>query len=218
LKILNLYAGIGGNRKLWPDNYQVTAVELNPEIAEIYQDLYPDDTVITGDAHQYLIEHYSEYDFIWSSPPCQTHSAIRKACQKDKKYPDMKLYQEIIFLKFNFKGWWIIENVKPYYMPLIPPKFELHRHLFWSNFYVKPVNFKAINIEYLKLDDAYKFFGIDLSGYRIKHRKDQIMRNCVLPELGLHILKTMKNLPNPALNSDAKGFRSLSLPLPFCAG
>ncbi|MDM8537702.1 hypothetical protein QUF70_13170 [Desulfobacterales bacterium HSG17] len=27
-----------------------------------------------------------------------------------------------------------------------------------------------------------------------------------------------KNKSNPALNSDAKGFRSLSLPTPFCAG
>ena len=34
IKILNLYAGIGGNRRLWPDDeIEVTAVELNPKIA-----------------------------------------------------------------------------------------------------------------------------------------------------------------------------------------
>ena len=40
MKVLNLYAGIGGNRKLWQD-VDVTAVELNPQIAKIYQDFFP---------------------------------------------------------------------------------------------------------------------------------------------------------------------------------
>lgn len=51
MKILNLYAGIGGNRKLWGNEHDITAVELRPEIAAIYHDLYPNDTVIVGDAH-----------------------------------------------------------------------------------------------------------------------------------------------------------------------
>ena len=79
MKILNLYAGVGGNRKLWGDDHEVVAVELNPEIAAVYQALYPNDTVIVGDAHQYLLDHYSEYDFIFSSPPCPTHSRARYA-------------------------------------------------------------------------------------------------------------------------------------------
>src|SRR5207245_1157675 len=76
IRVLNLYAGIGGNRKLW-ENVEVTAVENDPEIAAVYQDLYPDDTVVVGDAHKYLLEHYKEFDFIWTSPPCQSHSDIR---------------------------------------------------------------------------------------------------------------------------------------------
>jgi len=32
MKILNLYCGIGWNRKLWK-NVDVTAIEINPEIA-----------------------------------------------------------------------------------------------------------------------------------------------------------------------------------------
>ena len=36
IKVLNLYAGIGGNRKLWPsDKIEVTAVEYKQEIADI---------------------------------------------------------------------------------------------------------------------------------------------------------------------------------------
>ena len=42
--------------------------------------------------------------------------------QKVKKYADMALYEEILFLKHNIKGGWVVENVKPYYTPLIPPK------------------------------------------------------------------------------------------------
>lgn len=102
IKVLNLYAGIGGNRKLWTD-VDVTAVELNPEIAKIYQDFFPNDKVIVGDAHEYLLNHFAEYDFIWSSPVCISHSKIRRAsCMSDRGqhkpiFPDMSLYQEIIF-------------------------------------------------------------------------------------------------------------------------
>jgi len=54
VKVLNLYAGLGGNRKLWT-NVEVTAVELEPNIAAIYQRLNPDDTVIVGDAQSPLL-------------------------------------------------------------------------------------------------------------------------------------------------------------------
>src|SRR3990167_10729101 len=70
MRILNLYAGIGGNRKLWGDEHEITAVEYKSEIAAIYSDFFPNDKVIVTDAHQYLLEHYKEFDFIWSSPPC----------------------------------------------------------------------------------------------------------------------------------------------------
>ena len=56
MKILNLYAGIGGNRKLWGDEHEVVAVENDEDIAKMYQDLYPQDTVIVADAHKYLLD------------------------------------------------------------------------------------------------------------------------------------------------------------------
>ena len=142
MRVLNLYAGIGGNRRLWKD-VEVTAVEHDPEIAEIYRDLYPHDELIVGDAHQFLLENFLNYDFIWSSPPCPTHSCIRKAfadpykkgkgSQNKPVYPDMNLYAEIIFLQNYFQGKFCVENVMPYYEPLIPAK-KLGRHLFWTNF------------------------------------------------------------------------------------
>ncbi len=68
MEILNLYAGIGGNRKLWGDEHNVTAVEYREDIADVYRHYAPKDTVIVSDAHQYLLDNYKRFDFIWSSP------------------------------------------------------------------------------------------------------------------------------------------------------
>lgn len=68
MNVLNLYAGVGGNRKLW-QGVTVTAVENEPKIAAVYQRLHPNDTVIIGDAHAYLLDNYHTFDFIWTSPP-----------------------------------------------------------------------------------------------------------------------------------------------------
>lgn len=139
MKILNLYAGIGGNRALWGDAHEITAVENDPEIARAYEERFPQDDVFICDAHEYLIDYFTNFDFIWSSPPCPTHGQYRfnvgvKAKGYAPVYPDMKLYEEIIFLKHHFEGLWLVENVKPYYEPLIKPTTILQRHLFWSNF------------------------------------------------------------------------------------
>ena len=120
MKILNLYAGIGGNRKLWGDGHEITAIENNESIAKIYSDFFPDDKMIITDAHQYLLEHFKEYGFIWGSPPCQKNSRMMKATRHNiVSYPDLRMYEEIILLTHFFKGKWVIENVKPYYKPLI---------------------------------------------------------------------------------------------------
>ena len=141
-KVLNLYAGIGGNRKLW-DNVEVTAIELEPKIASAYRELHPYDEVIEADAHEFLLQNYDKFDFIWSSPPCPTHSKMMKATRhKLRKYPDMSLYQEVIFLKHFCKNNWVVENVKPYYEPLIDPSKSLGRHLFWSNFHISDYEIK----------------------------------------------------------------------------
>jgi len=201
MKILNLYAGIGGNRKLWGDDHDITAVELNPKIAKIYQDFFPKDKMIVGDAHQYLLEHFEEYDFIWSSPPCPTHSRARFWGYKNTQpiYPDMTLYQEILLLKHHHNGKWVVENTKPYYIPLIPAK-ELNRHLFWSNFYITSKATHDGDVRSGTNKHFEKLFGYDLSPYdnfstekyKGSRAKLEILRNCVNPELGLHILNESK--------------------------
>jgi len=192
MKILNLWGGLGGNRKLWGDDHEITAVEYKQEIADIYHDFFPKDKVIVEDAHDYLLEHYKEFDFIWSSPPCQSHSSFRQnICVRYRGtkavYPDMRLYQEILFLKYNFKGKWVVENVKPYYEPLIEPTKILQRHLFWSNFEIPDKEFEKDNIRKAQIPDLQKKYGFDLSSYKLKNKR-QVLRNCVEPELGKYIL------------------------------
>lgn len=187
MKVLNLYAGIGGNRKLWK-NAEVTAVEFDPEIAAIYQELFPNDQVIIGDAHSYLLQHYKEYDFIWSSPPCPSHSDIRRCGvhkgQYEALFPDMKLYEEIILLQHFAKCKWVIENVRSYYDPLIRP-YMLERHYFWSNFHISNIKLNDERI-HNNIAGNKSVYGFNLSKYKIANKR-QIFRNCVNPRLGLHI-------------------------------
>jgi DNA (cytosine-5)-methyltransferase 1 len=195
VRVLNLYCGIGGNRKLW-ENVEVTAVEYNEEIAMIYKDHFPNDNVIVADAHQYLLDHFKKFDFIWSSPPCPSHSRMRYMCTKsnigngadrDIIYPDMKLYQEILLLQNYAECNWVIENVIPYYEPLIPAQ-KVGRHLFWSNFKIGNYQKKGANVRIGSMEQLQKDNGFDISKYKIKHRKDTILRNCVDSELGQYIL------------------------------
>ncbi len=195
MKILNLYAGIGGNRKLWGDEHEITAVEYNPKIAAVYKDFFPNDTVIVGDAHEYLRKHFREFDFIWASPPCPTHSVLQMTRYYDEnlKYPDMTLYQEIIWLQTFFKGKWVIENVKPYYEPLISPTFSLDRHYFWSSDFIMTPTF--IN-NYTQIRDNVKemakIYDIDLEVLK-KHNVEQrlVLRNMVVPEIGKYIFEKL---------------------------
>lgn len=192
MKILNLYCGIGGNRKLWGSEHQITAIDNNKQLCEIYSTLFPNDIVICTDAHEYLLNHYKEFDFIWISPPCQSHSSFRfNICVRyrgtKEEYPDMRLYQEIIFLKYHANCKWVVENVKPYYKPLIEGKL-IQRHLFWSNFEIKNnINIQKDNIRTAQIKDLELLYEYDLSNFKIKNKR-QILRNCVSPQLGLYIL------------------------------
>lgn len=191
MKILNLYSGIGGNRKLWGNEHQITAIENNKEVAEIYQQHFPNDIVIIEDAHQYLLNHYKEFDFIWSSPPCPSHSDIRRcgvhAGQYEAKYPEMDLYQQIILLKHfaRLDTKFVIENVRPYYKPLIEPDFKLHRHFYWSNFRISNFEVKTKRI-HNDIKGNETVYGFNIKDTNIKNKK-KVLRNMVDPDLGLHI-------------------------------
>ena len=207
MKILNLYACLGGNRYKWGDDHDITAVEWDEELAKLYQERFPKDKVVVADAHQYLLEHYKEFDFIWSSPPCPTHSRARYwaygANGKNPVYPNMKLYEEIIFLDYHFKGKYVVENVIPYYEPMLNP-LKRHRHLYWCNFKLPKKLSSRENSGSLNqkgvMQDLIDFHDYDFTKYKGKQRVLKIARNLVDYEAGKTILDTalgILNKPQP---------------------
>lgn len=200
-RILNLYACLGGNRYKWDEvakgagiEIEVTAVELDPELAKLYQERFTNDIVIITDAHQYVLDHYKEFDFIWSSPPCPTHSRIQHSMKTTRKmaYPDMKLYQEIIFLTNFYNGKWVVENVIPYYEPLIPGQ-QRNRHLYWSNLKLPQVVSTRKNPDLSRTPNVVKalskFHDYDFSQYKGSQERRKIARNLVDYEAGRTILE-----------------------------
>ena len=204
-KILNLYACLGGNRAKWDEvaDIEVTAVELDPELARMYQERFPNDIVIVADAHQFLLYHYKEFDFIWSSPPCPTHSRARYWSSSnydttiEAVYPDMKLYQEILFLQHYYKtGKWCVENVIPYYEPLIQAQ-QRGRHLYWTNFNL-PKDLKdrrfAIGQAKNELKGLCEFHDYNFNKYKGEQSVLKMARNLVDYEAGKTILATAFNI------------------------
>lgn len=204
MKILNLYACLGGNRFKWDEvakekgiEIEVTAVELDEEAARLYQERFPNDKVIVADAHQYLLDHFKEFDFIWSSPPCPSHSRLvlsnKNKENYDLRYPDMTLYQEVIFLDNFFKGKYCVENVIPYYEPLIPAQ-KRGRHLYWSNIKL-PTDLKerqTIGISTAKneVKKLCEFHDFDFYKYKGSQPINKMARNLVDYEAGRTIFET----------------------------
>ena len=205
-KILNLYACLGGNRYKWDEvakeaniEIEVTAVELDEELAKLYQERFPNDKVIVADAHQYLLDNYKNFDFIWSSPPCPSHSRARYwnssnyDTTTDAIYPDLKLYEEILFLQHYYKtGKFVVENVIPYYEPLIQAQ-KRGRHLYWANFNLpNEVNDRGFKISQEKneLDSLCDFHDYDFRKYKGEQRVLKIARNLVDYQAGRKIFET----------------------------
>ena len=223
-RVLNLYAGVGGNRALWPEEADVTAVEKDPEIAEAYSVLWPNDVVVIGDAHQYLLNHLGDgWDLIWSSPPCPSHSKLNQfEFGKGRiRYPMLdSLYGEILLLRH----WapkatsWLVENVIPYYTPLIPPDAQLGRHYAWTNIPVPSISrdkagpqisrAKKVSCakkptlsphEWMKAKDYEQFYGLHLPPCADSwgsEKRLQVMRNCVDPKIGLAVWDAAFNRDN----------------------
>lgn len=212
-KVLNLYACLGGNRYKWDEvakeagiKLEVISVELDSELARMYQERFPNDIVIVAVAHDYLLKHFKEFNFIWSSPPCPTHSKVRISQKNreffDFKFPDMTLYEEIIFLEHHFKGKYVVENVIPYYNPLIQAQ-KRGRHLYWTNFKLpnnvdrkegKGIMCGQTNDELTKLCEFHEIDKDFLMSYKGQQSKTKIIRNLVDFEVGKTILETALNI------------------------
>jgi DNA (cytosine-5)-methyltransferase 1 len=202
-KILNLFAGLGGNRMLWDElgEFEITAVELHYRVANIYKKYFPNDKMIIGDAIEFVqTNDIEEYDFIWASPSCLTHTMLQMV--RGYNVPDMtSLYGLITYFDFRLKDSktkWLVENVKPWYTPLIKPKFFFGRHYFWGNCYVVE---KDLGLDYKKYDKVIrstikqlcKYHGLDRKDFDNSLEDRQLVRNCVHRKMGREILKQVLN-------------------------
>ena len=211
MKILNLYACLGGNRYKWDEvtKVDVTSVEWDEELARLYQERFPNDKVIIADAHQYLLEHYKEFDFIWSSHPCPTHSRFNTSMKTKRKmkYPDMRLYEEIIFLQYYYDGKYVVENVIPFYEPLIAAQ-KRGRHLYWCNFRLPNILSKRKNPDLSRTKNLTnvmsEFHNYDFRKYKGKQCTKQMSRNLVDYEAGKTILSTALKIVNKNLSEQIK--------------
>lgn len=221
IKVLNTYSGLGGNRLKWA-GVSVTSVENQENIAAVYRNQFPEDTLVICDAHQYILDYHEAFDFVWSSPPCQKHSRMVKATRHKKNcYIDLQLYQQIIFFQHFRKEPWVVENVKPYYEPLIPPTAIIGRHYFWSNFPIAPFELASppnfITADSPKAIQAMKdWLGIQYEGniyYGTNHSPGQVLRNCVHPDLGKHIFDCAFRPNSPPIINQENKQQQLTLAL-----
>jgi len=191
IKVLNMFSGIGGSRRGFQGD--ITAVELDKDISEIYSDIWDLDTVHNTDAIEFVTKHHAEFDFIWASPPCPTHSQYRynvgvRGKGFDGVVPDMtSLYGLITFLGHHHNGLWAVENVRPYYEPLIKPTAKVGRHLIWSNFPIPDLDLPSNGLrENNSIEEASKANGFDLSKYKVTGKR-KILRNCTDARVGEHV-------------------------------
>lgn len=205
MKILNLFAGIGGNRTLWGEEHEIVAVESNQQILDIYISRFPNDEYVLGDALTVLRQHGEEFDFIWASPSCTTHTSMNVLTKgKYGTLPeipdDRSLYGLIRWLQIWFKGKWVVENVKDYMGFLIPPTSNLDRHYFWSNFTIPEKSFpREGNIAKEDFASLARFHKINeniIPFYKWDRNHDfrwTVLRNCVDYRIGKYILDCAQN-------------------------
>jgi DNA (cytosine-5)-methyltransferase 1 len=101
----------------------------------------------------------------------------------------MRLYQEILLLDGYFDGYYCIENVIPWYEPLIEPQ-KLGRHCFWANFKIPNKKFEPRG-SFDNIEELANKLGYDISNWKNVDKR-LLLRNCVEPEVAKYIMECLK--------------------------
>ena len=210
-KVLDLFAGIGGTTLgiisylesygSEPFDYEYIAIENDPEVIEAREKLfniYEGHTlyIINTDAYTFLNTTSSkEYDFIWASPPCQSHSRLNMFY--NRKNPDMRLWSLITRLQQQQIPF-IVENVEPYYREPIQHTLELGRHRFWSNKPLLPfeVPERQKDWGWMGIPDWEEYHGIEsrvTSHIKDRMKRRQVLRNMTHYSISYSIIKQILN-------------------------
>lgn len=192
MKVLNAYAGIGGNRHLWPASWKITAIELDERVAAEYARRYPDDTVLVEDAHAFVMDRAAEFEAVWTSPPCPTHSRLAKtvaARTGAALEPDPRLWEEVEFLR-ELGGRYVVENVHTYYAPPIAPDVVTARHYYWTNnppAMLTALHGTGILCPDTRMAEYAEAYGLPPIPHRALRDSRKAMRNAVVPHEGLEL-------------------------------
>jgi len=196
--LLDLFAGVGGTalgiQNFLEDRnitYSYYAVEYDNEIIKAHELFRPQSIVIEADAYIIVYSDLREYAFIWASPPCQSHSQCNMFW--DRRNPDMRLWDLINYFKELSKPF-IVENVKPYYKPLIKPTLKIRRHYFWSNLPLEPFEFEKSpkGFTRMSIEDWRIYHNVPkeaITHIRDLKRRRQILRNMVHWSISYNLFK-----------------------------
>lgn len=106
-RLLDLFCGGGGAAAGYARaGFDVTGVDLIDR-----QGRFPGMDFHKGDALQYLEQHFTEYDVIHASPPCQAFTISRHLVRKGAKASEIDLLEPTRKLLTAIGKPWVIENV-----------------------------------------------------------------------------------------------------------
>lgn len=187
MRILDLYAGLGGTAKGIQSvlekkgvDYEYFAIEIDPNVCAAHKINNPRSTVICADVKDWL-DKITDFDFVWASPPCQTHSILNfsnKATGKKTNLVDWSLWHVIDHLQRTENVSYVVENVLIWYNEPFKHNFNLDRHYFWTNL-------SLLSFEYQKRTKDWGYLSV--KGWKEYHQvehaitgnKRQQLRNCL---------------------------------------
>jgi len=104
-RLLDLFSGAGGAARGYQNaGFHVTGVDI------AWQENYAGDVFHRADAIDYCLSHWTEFDAIHASPPCQAHTTLAKGNNNNTDaYPDLIEATRAV-LSMTGKPW-VIENV-----------------------------------------------------------------------------------------------------------
>jgi len=188
VRVLDLYAGLGGTdkgiRKVAAEKnikLDYYAIEIDPAVCQAHKKNHLESNVICADVKDWL-DKVTDFDFVWASPPCQTHSInnySNKAIGYKTKPVDWSLWHVIDILQRAETIPFVVENVKIWYNEPFKHNFKLDRHYFWTNLQLVPFDYHK--------KPAKEWCHISVKDWQEYHQlepattgdKRQQLRNCV---------------------------------------